>query len=192
MMDRMAEQPKRQSQFRMRTLMILFVIVAIPCALLESKPEHERRGNQAVARIRELDDSIEDRRDFTSADSWYSPPPSAIEFTSLDKGRFAPVAEARQSGAQAALADVPAKRITAEEAARLVGRPLPVGGECVLLRAVVLFEGTGGYDVGMSGRAVRVHHDCLGRHPAPMRRKALVAVLPSVPETVFVSCSMAE
>lgn len=143
--------------------------------------------------IRESDGLAEDHRAFTSADSWYSLPPSGTsEFTSLGQERFAPVAEARHSEAQAALADVSAKRVTAEEAARLVGRPLPVGGEYVLLRAVMLFEGTGGFDVGVSGRAVHVRHDCLGHRPAPMRRKALVAVLSSVPETVFVSCSMAE
>ena len=136
--------------------------------------------------------AIEDRRAFTSADAWYSPPSSPSEFTSLDKERFAPVADALQPEAQAALADVPAKRLTADEAARLVGRPLPAGGEYVLLRAVVLFEGTGGFDVGVSGRSVHVHHGCLGRRPAPMTRKALVAVLPAIPETVFVSCSMAE
>jgi hypothetical protein len=133
-----------------------------------------------------------DRRAFTSVDSWYSPPSSSIDFTPLDKEWFAPVEDAHQMEAQAALADVSARRVTADEAARLVGRPLAAGGECVLLRAVVLFEGTGGFDVGVSGRAVHVHHGCLGRRPAPMGRKALIAVLPAVPETVFVSCSMAE
>lgn len=133
-----------------------------------------------------------DRRAFTAADSWYSPPPAASDFTPLDKERFAPAAEALQPEAQVALADVPAKRLTAEEAARFVGRPLPAGGEYILLRAVVLFEGTGGFEVGVSGSAVRVHHGCLGRRPAPMTRKALVAVLPAVPEVVFVSCGMAE
>jgi hypothetical protein len=90
------------------------------------------------------------------------------------------------------MADVTAKRITSEEAARLVGRTLPGGGEYVLLRAVALYEGNGAFDVGVSGSAVHVHHGCLGKGPAPMKRKALVAVLPAVPETVFVSCSMAE
>jgi hypothetical protein len=133
-----------------------------------------------------------DRRAFTSADSWYAPPSDPTGFAPLDKERFAPVVADLQPQAQAALADVPAKRISAEEAARLVGRPLAAGGECVILRAVVLFEGTGGFDVGVRGSAVHVHHGCLGRRPAPMTRKALVAVLPVVPESVLVSCSMAE
>jgi hypothetical protein len=134
----------------------------------------------------------EDRRAFTAADGWYSPPSGSSAFTPLDKDRFSPVADALQPEAQTALADVSAKRVTAHEAARLVGRPLPPGGEYVLLRAVVLSEGTGGFDVGVSEQAVHVYHGCLGRGPAPMGRKALVAVLPAVPETVFVSCGMAE
>lgn len=129
---------------------------------------------------------------FTSTDSWYSPPPSTTAFTPLEKDQFAQVAPGLQSEAQAALSDVPAKRITAEEAARLGGKRLPAGVEYVLLRAVVLNEGTGGFDVNIDGTSVHVHHGCLGRSPAPMTRKALVAVLPSLPRKVFVSCGMDE
>ena len=57
---------------------------------------------------------------------------------------------------------------------------------------LVLTEGTGGFEVGVDGSSVHVQHNCLGRSPAPMRRKALVAVLPSLPKTVFVSCGMDE
>src|SRR5262249_36258591 len=76
-----------------------------------------------------------DGRSYTSKDSWHTPPPDS-EFTPLDRARFAQVAAAHQEEAQEALADVPAKRLTAEEAARLVGDPLPEGKEYVLLRAV--------------------------------------------------------
>jgi hypothetical protein len=82
--------------------------------------------------------------------------------------------------------------VSAEEAARLTGKQLPAGREYVLLRGVVLNEGNGGFDVGWSKRAVHVHHGCLGRRPVPMTSKALVAVLPSVPDAVYISCSMAE
>jgi hypothetical protein len=135
---------------------------------------------------------ISDQRAFASADSWYRLPPDPNGFTPLDKEQFTPVVSDLQPEAQAALADVPAKRLTADEAARLAGRPMPVGGEYVLLRAVMLFEGTGEFSVGVNGSVVHVHHGCLGRRPAPMTRKALVAVLPAVPESVFVSCSMAQ
>jgi hypothetical protein len=134
----------------------------------------------------------EDRRAFSSADSWYAPPSDLAGFRPLEKERFAPVIADLQGEAQAALADGPAMRVSAEQATRLVGRPLPPDGECVLLRAVVLFEGTGAFDVGTRGSAMHVHHRCLGRRPAPMGRKALVAVLSAVPDSVFVSCSMIE
>jgi hypothetical protein len=132
------------------------------------------------------------RAAFTSTDSWYSPPPNTAEFAPVEKERYSQVIPGLQSEAQTALSVLPVKRITAEEAARLAGRPLPAGAEYVLLRAVVLNEGTGGFDVGIDGSSVHVHHGCLGRSPAPMTRKALVAVLPSLPRKVFVSCSMDE
>jgi hypothetical protein len=133
-----------------------------------------------------------DGRAFTSVDPWYSPPPDAAKYVPLGNHRFAPVVGALQPEAQAALAEAPAKRVSADEAARLAGRRLPAGGEYVLLRAVVLNEETGGFEVEVSGQAVHIHHGYLGRHPVPMTRKAVVAVLPSVPKKVYVSCSRAE
>ena len=136
--------------------------------------------------------NTEKRVAFTVADSWYAPPPSSSVFLALDKDRYASVIDTLQLEAQTALADVPVKSIRADEATRLVGHPLPGGAAYVLLRAVVLFEGTGTFSVGVSGTSVSVHHGCLGRRPAMMGRKALVAVLATVPETVFASCTMAE
>jgi len=137
-------------------------------------------------------DVPEDRRAFSSTDLWYSPPPANLEFTPIDKERFFPVANSFQAQAQAALAELPARRLSAEEAARLTGKQLRAGGEAILLRAVVLNEQTGAFDVGVNGRTVHVQHNCLGRHPVPMTRKALVAVLPAEPKVVYVSCGMDE
>jgi hypothetical protein len=137
-------------------------------------------------------ESAEDRRAFSSVDSWYSPPSADEGFSPVGKDRFAMVADTLQPEAQAALARAPAKRMSADEAARLAGKQLPAGGEYVLLRAVVLNERTGGFEVGVNARAVHVHHGCLGRHPVPMARKALIVVLPAVPEVVYASCGMAE
>jgi hypothetical protein len=131
-------------------------------------------------------------RAFTSVDAWYSPPPLDLDCAPLSKERHAPVTDACQAEAQAILADVPVKQISADEAARFAGKKLPSDGVHVLLRAVVLNEGTGGFDVSVSDKTLCVFHGCLGRHPVPMKRKALVAVLPRVPEVAYVSCSMAE
>lgn len=135
-----------------------------------------------------------DRRAFTEADSWYSPPPSNEPNTldALERDHFALVSEPLQPEAQALLADVPAKRLTAGEATRLVGKSLPKGEEYVLLRAVMLNDRESGLSVRTYGIRVLVSHGTLGRHPVPMKRKALVAVLPTFPETVYVSCWMAE
>jgi hypothetical protein len=133
-----------------------------------------------------------DHRAFSSVDSWWKPPPDNVAFAPLGSDRFAAVNDTLQPEAQAALLETPAKRVSAEEAARLTGKQLPAGGEYILLRAVMLNKGTGGFHVGMSGRAVHIHHSCLGRHAVPMARKALIAVLPALPEAVYISCSMAE
>jgi hypothetical protein len=113
-------------------------------------------------------------------------------FRPIDKNQFALVVESLQQEAQNALAEMPAKRLTADEATRFIGKHLEGNGEYVLLRAIILNEATGGVTISISGRDVLVEHGCLGRHPVPMTRRAIVAVLPSVPETVYVSCSMDE
>jgi hypothetical protein len=133
----------------------------------------------------------EDHRASAAVDSWVAWPPDR-DFAPLGEDRFAPVVAEHQREAQAVLAESAAKLVSAEEAARLTGKQLPVGGEYVLLRGVVLNEANGSFDVGLKGTAVHVFHGSLGRHPIPMRRKAVVAVLPAVPEMVYVSCGMAE
>ena len=97
-----------------------------------------------------------------------------------------------QSEAQALLTEASTKEITVEEATRLVGHPLAVGSKYCLVRGVILFEATGSFSVGINESSIHVHHGCLGRRTAEMSRKAIVVVLPFVPKTVFVSCSMAE
>jgi hypothetical protein len=133
-----------------------------------------------------------DPRAFVTADSWHAPAPDSGGFTPLDKGRFAVVVPELQAEAQTVLSEAPVKRVTASEAARFAGGPLPEGEAYVLLRSVALNEEYGTFDISANGTAVHVRHGCLGRGPVPMRRKALVAVLPSLPDKVFVDCSMAK
>lgn len=137
--------------------------------------------------------SAVDTRSFTTTDSWYAPSPqSTRDFTEIGRNLFTPVEPQLQSEAQAALSEVSVKRITAEEAARFATKTLPDGKEYVLLRAVVLNEGNGGFIVKVNNDSVCVHHGCLGHRPVPMKRKAIVAVLPILPDKVYVDCSMAE
>jgi hypothetical protein len=171
----------------MKRFLLLYVHSIVVAAMLAGCSER-----QDVAVHPTEVDAIDKRRAFIAADSWYAPPPADAHFKPLDNDRFAQVLPALQPEAQAALSEAPFKRITAGEAAHLAGNALPKGAEYVLLRAVVLFEGTGAFTVRVSDSNVCVYHGCLGRHPAPMCRKALVAALPCVPKTVYVSCGMAE
>jgi len=80
------------------------------------------------------------------------------------------------------------------EASRLVGTtvtPDP-GMTFYLLRAVYLNEGTGTFYVSQRGEDLNVHHGCLGRHAAPMKRAAVIVQLREAPREVYVTCSMAE
>ena len=139
-------------------------------------------------------DGAADHRAFTTADPWYTGGGMDPGATPLDQDRFGPVRSELQPEAQAELADVPFKGISPADAARFLGRPMPAGETdvYVLLRAVALNEGTGRFTIGLKKGSVLVHHGSLGRGPVPMTRKALVAVLPALPERVLVSCSMAQ
>lgn len=129
---------------------------------------------------------------WSSVDSWYRPPRSIDGFVPIAPGKVQPVVESLQDEAQQQLETVAARGVSAAEAERLVGRPLPAGVQCVLLRGVVLNEANGAFEVSASDQVVLVHHGCLGHQPVPMKRKAIVAVLSAVPRDVYVTCDMAE
>lgn len=134
-----------------------------------------------------------DGRAFTTADPWYAPPDeSTYDWDEVGRDHLAVVSEPLQPEAQGMLVDAPAKEITADEAQRFTGKPLPGEGVYVLLRAVVLNEGNGAFYVSTRGQDVVVSHGCLGHFPMPMKRKAMVARLPVVPKTVYVDCGMDE
>jgi hypothetical protein len=139
-----------------------------------------------------------DHRAFTSMDAWYRLPPldllNAEDVMHLDRRDFALVADGKQTEARALLENVSWKKLSPPEAENLLGKPLegPAAGELVLLRAVILNERTPVFEVSWRDGAVVVHHGCLGRKALPMKRRALVARLPSVPKEVYAHCSMAE
>ena len=138
-----------------------------------------------------------DHRAFTAADAWYRPPPIELlvgcDLTPVEKPEFALVTDPKQAEAQAKLEDTPWKKLSSQEAEDLLGKPIERqdAGEFVLLRAVSLNESNGAFDGAWRDGVVVVHHGCLGRHPVPMNRRALVAKLPSLPKEVYVHCSMA-
>lgn len=134
-------------------------------------------------------------RAFLTADPWYRMPPTQFvtgEVKEIPKGEFGLVT-LNEVDALKRLSDSPFVEITATETESYLGRQLEgKNGHLTLLRAVVLNEPTGGFSITRSNGNVRVHHGCLGKHPAPMTRRAIIARLPELPTEVYVDCSMAE
>lgn len=103
-------------------------------------------------------------------------------------------AEASEKRAQALSEDADvfrreatAQRAAAKEAEDLLGKLKPY-----LVRAVVLWEGTGAFSAYWKDSSLWIHHGCLGRSAAPMKRRPLVVLLEKKPISVYNSVSMAE
>jgi hypothetical protein len=134
----------------------------------------------------------------TPKDSWYHEPAAALLWelydAPLDRTQFAPVQQSGRAAAEELLRETPFRRIDAEQAKVLLGKELTSedGGELYLLRGLCLEEATGNFLVYARDGNVLVHHGCLGRHRVPMQRKAVVALLPTPPTELYVTCSMAE
>jgi hypothetical protein len=137
-----------------------------------------------------------DERASTTNDQWTRFPPEtfvvAEDATKLPPDRFALVTH-NEGDALAKLATSPWVRVTPEEAKAYTGRSFEgPGGELVLVRALVLNEGTGAFEVTWRAGEVRVYHGCLGNRPVPQVRRGIVARLPALPTEVYVDCGMAE
>jgi hypothetical protein len=75
-------------------------------------------------------------------------------------------------------------RARADKARELSGKLRPF-----LVRGLVLFEGTGGFQVYAREKVLWVMHGSLGSGPVPLRRRPVVAFLAEAPEEVHVSAS---
>lgn len=137
-----------------------------------------------------------DDRAWTSADSWYHPPPSEVYpltgWQPLDYSQIYQVTAAQQPAAEALLADAAVVELTPQQAADLIGRPLADHSNTkpYLVRGVYLNQG--GFSVQVKGQQILVSHGSLGHGPVEMKRQALVLQLKQLPQEVFVTCSMAE
>ncbi|MCU0501517.1 MAG: hypothetical protein MUC51_07075, partial [Anaerolineae bacterium] len=89
------------------------------------------------------------------------------QWPSLDRTRIHAVREGQETAAEKLLARVPSVELTAQQAADLVGQPLP--------------------DVQLA-----VTHRSMGSQPVPMKREALVLQLERAPVEVFVGASMTQ
>jgi hypothetical protein len=116
----------------------------------------------------------------------------ADDSSGLPKEDFA-VVTANEAEALAKLAGSAWVKFSPQEADHFLEKPFGgAAGQRVLLRGLSLNESNGAFSVTWRAGAIQVHHGCLGRHPVPMTRRALVARLPEAPSEVYVDCSMAE
>jgi hypothetical protein len=61
-----------------------------------------------------------------------------------------------------------------------------------LVRALYIQAATGGFGVYYDGKRLWVSHSCLGKSPVAPKKTALIVVLRSVPDAVYVDASMDE
>jgi hypothetical protein len=127
---------------------------------------------------------------------WVRLPPveliHAPDLVQLPRDQFAVVEEKWQPEAQAELAAVAYKPITSEQATKWLGRQLAGEGRLVLLRGVCLSLSDKTFDVQCRGESVIVDAGHLGPPPGPVMRKALVARLPVLPNSVYVHLCSAD
>ncbi|MCX4244975.1 hypothetical protein [Paraliomyxa miuraensis] len=130
-------------------------------------------------------------RAWTEADPWYHAIDDDV-FEEWQDVEFAPVASSRVDEAIALVTEAPAVTIDTETAERLTEGAWDGDEPAVAVRAVVLNEATGGFSVQTRERKLWVRHASLGRRAVPMKRTVLVVSLAELPETVYVTCSMAQ
>lgn len=137
-----------------------------------------------------------DDRTAGSTDSWYNPPPAKIYplngWQMLDFKQLHQVVPDQQAAAEKLLETSAALEITTQQAADLVGQPLPdiPGVKPYLTRG--LYLNPGGFSVYLRNDRLLISHASMGHSQVPMKRQALVLQLAQPPAEVFVTCSMAE
>jgi hypothetical protein len=139
----------------------------------------------------------EDNRAWTTQDSWYKPAPvdvSLAQWPLLDRARLHKVIAEEEAAAEKLLQDVPVVELTAQQAADLIGKPLPdaTGAKPYLVRAVALNRQTGQFLVNVAGEQLAVYHRSMGSKAVPMTRQALVLQLERAPAEAFAGASMAQ
>ncbi len=135
-----------------------------------------------------------DNRVFTTTDSWFAPPQTYyLDAPKLERSRIHEVKQWQEAAAESLLHDALWAEVSGEKAKRLCGIIQSDGRRLVLVRAVKLADAAGGFGVWMSAAGdLFIDFDCMGGHPLPMRRAALVLELDRLPARVFNSCSMTE
>ena len=141
-----------------------------------------------------LSGGCRDNRVFTTADSWFAPPQSYyLDAPTLEQSRIHEVNQYQEAAAESSLHDVSWIEVSEETTKRLFGIVPSDKRRLVLVRAIKLGDAAGGFNVRMSAAGdLFIDFHCMGGHPLPMRRAALVPELDRLPARVFNSCGMTE
>ena len=134
---------------------------------------------------------------WTTMDSWYRPAPSNINFYAPPASpikAFQVVSSPMLPKSIALLTRSAIVPLSVAQAKAFVGTSFKTvpGRTPFLVRAIVLNEGTGAFDVYQHKQSLLVDHGSLGHEAVPMKRQALVVLLKVRPKQLYVECEMAE
>lgn len=139
----------------------------------------------------------EDRMARTGEDGWYRPVDSSFaeaEWERIPDEQVWEVRDSLQARMQERLAEHPVVPLSRQEAAAAVEGD-KAGGDSLkpyLVRALYLNYGTGGFSLYRSGTNLLAVHGSLGKSAVPMKRRALVLLLPVPPQKLYIEVFMAE
>lgn len=138
-----------------------------------------------------------DRRAWTGEDGWYRPVDSSFagtEWQPIPDEQVWEVRDSLQARMQERLAEHPVVPLSRQEAAAAV-EGYKAGGDSLqpyLVRALYLNYGTGGFSLYRSGTSLAAVHSSLGKSAVPMKRRALVILLPVPPQELYIEVFMDE
>ena len=150
----------------------------------------------------EVKDSIisEGRPAWTSTDSWYCHPDSSIysqirDFPIFD---FATIIPSKEQTAEKLLQKKPFIEVTPKLALFLTGNDnwhkydaKRIKGQALyLVRGVYLYSESA--KIYYWNRQILIEQDCLGKTALPMKRRAVVVILPNEPTKSYATCAMDE
>jgi hypothetical protein len=136
-----------------------------------------------------------DPRVFTTRDAWFAPAPPDSQFFEppVHNVPFTSVTDPSRADVQRRLSEVSWFEIPQAEVAPIAGHEFRQPGcRYFLIRAIRLDSGNGGYTVYERNGDLLVLFGCMGNHPVPMARAALIVALAEPPRSVYMGVDMAE
>ena len=135
----------------------------------------------------------DNHRAWTSTDSWFNPPPIAIDFNTgneVSDSLVITVLPTAIESAESLLSNATFVELNAIKASEFAGRQIFASAQnrIYLLRSVYLGSPVKGFTVQISRDTLLVSHGSLGHEAVPMKRHALIVLLNRSPRAVFNNC----